>query len=220
MSGHANSFLSGHLLRLFERGEGCDVYFQPDDGKMVGAHRLILSSVEFFKIMLTSGFVESTTQDPIRIEGISSRELRLAFRFVYTGRLEDVKHKTVFQLLWLSQMWHFVPLRHASVEWAVKHLDTNTAIQTFVDASNVLLSIPPLPSTTKPTNSSPSSNFPSRKSTRSMGFSTYNHTVHNLGGGGGGGSSTGGGGGAGREEGAGSGTLVGAIRSTVSTTPF
>jgi len=140
--GGAGFFLAGHLLRLFNEGRECDVHFLLDDGQIIGAHKLILQSVEFFNIMFRGGFHEAKTKKPIRIQGITAQEMAVAFRFIYTGALETLTHKTALRLLWISQMWQFDILRQATITWALDHLDKASCVQTFVDVSNVLLSIP------------------------------------------------------------------------------
>mmetsp|Transcript_22505 Transcript_22505/g.33562 ORF Transcript_22505/g.33562 Transcript_22505/m.33562 type:complete len:648 (+) Transcript_22505:127-2070(+) len=136
------NFLAGHLLNLFNKGEGCDVHFRLDDGEVIGAHKLILHSVEFFRVMLGSGFMEGNSNAPIRIEGVTSKELKLAFRFIYTGVLNPPEDHMAMRLLWLSQMWQFETLQQASVEWAIDHLNPSSCIHTFVNVSNVLLASP------------------------------------------------------------------------------
>eukprot|EP00466_Bigelowiella_natans_P005111 jgi/Bigna1/132044/aug1.16_g6752 len=137
------NFLAQHLLNLFDEGKECDVLFQLDDGEIVGAHKLILISVEFFRRMLGGNFREGTKDEPIRLSGLTAREMRLVFRYIYTGNLEEsLTHKMALRLLRLSQMWLFSNLRRSVVEWALGNLDKKTCILTFVNVSNVLLSSP------------------------------------------------------------------------------
>lgn len=73
------------MQNLYHNTKYQDIHFQLDDGKIYGAHRVVLdsSNVEWFKTILNSQFGDSVSKT-VTIKGIESKVFKIALKYAYT----------------------------------------------------------------------------------------------------------------------------------------
>ncbi|XP_044197350.1 kelch-like protein 33 [Thunnus albacares] len=72
---------------LWERGVGCDVTIQAENGEKYPAHRVVLAAGgDYFRALLCGGLRESS-EDVVCLRGVSSWVIESILGFIYTGQL-------------------------------------------------------------------------------------------------------------------------------------
>ncbi|XP_046654982.1 speckle-type POZ protein-like [Daphnia pulicaria] len=123
------------FTEMFNSQHRCDVHFQFNNGKTIGAHILILSARNpVFASMFQSGMFESQTRKLIIIiTDIDEEVFRQLLIHLYSGIAPKIQEKNITQPLYIAaDKYDIETLKSECIDVLLKKLGVTNAIELFI----------------------------------------------------------------------------------------